>query len=206
MQLTIKRSFGHLTAFIFSLTVLSTTESFAQKHSGGGSNPKFSIGATVEAGQGKMGNGVDVPDRAMIYTGASVFFGYNIFRKLRLGVNYDYYMAGQSVDPAEVNGQNISGKGSSPGIRIDYYDGKQSFGAIYRLSDTFTLDKATLQGSTAVYKSKSGFQIQYYRQIKKRFGFVIDYTTETFDDSLTNSVKWDRVGLGIVLTNFTSSK
>ena len=60
-------------------------------------------------------------------------------------------------------------------------------------------------GAAVVYKSKGGFQVQYYRQIKKRFGFVIDYTTETFDDSLASVVKWDRIGLGIVLTNFTVS-
>ncbi len=205
MQLSNQRGLSLLTGLVFSLTVLVTSESVAQKTGGSSGGPKFSIGAMVEAGQGKMGNGVDVPDRNMIYTPVSFFMGYNI-RKLRLGLNYEYNIAGQSVDPAEVGGQNISGKGTAPGVRIDYYDGKQSFGVIYRVSDTFTLDKATVQGTTAVYKSKGGFQVQYFRQVKKRFGFVIDYTTETFDDSLTNNVKWDRIGLGVVLTNFTNTK
>lgn len=165
---------------------------------------RFTGGAMVALGQGKMGNGTDVADRAMSFTPVSLFAGYN-FKKFRLGANYEYYIGSQSEDPAAVANQNVSGKGTAMGLRFDYYDGKQSAGLIYRLSDSYTLDQPTKTGTTAVYKSKGGFQLQYYRQIKKRFGFVIDYTTETFDESLPSAVKWDRIALGIVFTNFASS-
>jgi len=76
---------------------------------------------------------------------------------------------------------------------------------VYRASTSYTLEKQTAAGVSATYKG-SGFSIQYTRQIKKRFGFVIDYTTETFNDSLASgNIKWDRIGLGIVFSNFAGS-
>ncbi len=199
MELTTKPFFKMGAVLVFILTSFAAELAFAQK---GG---RFSVGAMALIGQGKMGNGADIADRAMTHTPLAVFGGVN-FKKFRLGLNYEYYMAGQTVDPAEVGGQNLSGKGTAPGLRLEFYDGKQSFGLIYRLSDTYTLDKPTITGATAVYKSKGGFQVQYYRQIKKRFGFVFDYTTESFDESASTPVKWDRISLGVVISNFTGGK
>ncbi len=187
---------------LFFFTSMLTSFSMAQKGGGGG---RFTAGALLGVGQGQMGNGVGVPNRAMFFTNVGLFAGYNI-KKFRIGGNYEYNLAGQSDDPASVSGQNLSGKGSAVGLRLDYYDGKQSLGLIYRLSDTYNLDQPTAAGTSATYKSKGGFQIQYYRQFKKRFGFVIDYTTETFDDSLTDPVKFNRISLGVVFTNFANSK
>ena len=195
------RWISHLKILLFVFISLSFFNDSEAQTGGGG---KFSGGLIVALGQGKMGNGTDVPNRTMTYTPVSLFAGYNI-KKFRIGGHYEYNIAAQSEDPASVINQNLSGKGSALGIRLDYYDGKQSAGLIYRLSDTFNLNKPTSSGANAVYKSKGGFQIQYYRQIQKRFGFVVDYTTETFDDSLASSVKWDRIALGLVITNFNSS-
>ncbi|MBC7742194.1 MAG: hypothetical protein H7061_08355 [Bdellovibrionaceae bacterium] len=164
--------------------------------------PRFSAGVIGSVGQGPMGNGADVPTRMMLFTSASVFTGFN-YKKIRLGANYEYYRAGQTSDSSDVAGQNISGSGQTPGVRLDYYDGVQSFGVIYRLYDTYILERPTIQGLDVKYKAKSGFTVQYYRQFKKRFGFVIDFTSEEFDDSLTNKIKWNRIGLGLVFTNFT---
>ncbi len=170
--------------------------------------PRFSGGAMILLGQGQMGNGADIPDRAMMHTPIGLFGGVN-FKKFRVGVNYEYNMAGQSADPAGVNGQNLSGSGSAPGVRLEYYDGKQSAGLIYRLSHDYKLDKPTQTGLTSTYKGAGGFSLQYYRQFKKRFGFVLDYTTETFKESvpaLSQNVKWSRISVGIVFTNFAGSK
>lgn len=170
--------------------------------------PRFSGGAMVLLGQGQMGNGADVPDRAMMHTPLGLFGGVNI-KKFRVGVNYEYNMAGQTADPTSLMNQNLSGSGSAPGVRLEYYDGKQAAGLIYRLSHTYKLDKATQAGLTSTYKGAGGFTLQYYRQFKKRFGFVLDYTTETFTESVpapSQNIKWSRISVGIVFTNFTGTK
>jgi hypothetical protein len=165
-----------------------------------------SIGATLLFGTGKMGNSTDVLERSMIYTPVSLFAGFNI-RKIRLALNYEYNLVGQSDDPASYGNQNIGGKGSSIGARIGYYDGKNSFDVIYRASEKYTLDKPTLAGTVADYDGKGGFSIQFYRQLKKRVGFVIDYTSMDMKSNGANSddIKWNRIGIGLVLTNFASS-
>lgn len=167
--------------------------------------PRFSAGAMVLLGQGQMGNGADVPDRAMMHTPIGLFGGVN-FKKFRVGVNYEYNMVGQTAEPSGVMNQNLSGSGSAPGLRLEYYDGKQAAGLIYRLSHDYKLDKPTQTGLTSTYKGAGGFTLQYYRQFKKRFGFVLDYTTETFKESVpapSQNVKWSRISVGIVFTNFT---
>lgn len=198
-----KKSANFVFIILFFATLLTSTNAFSQSRGGGPS--KFSAGVMVSGGSGKMGNGVDVLDRTMFYTPIGVFLGYNL-KKFRMGLNYEYNIATQTDDPANFSSQNLTGKGSCLGVRLEYYDGKQSFGAIYRASDTFTLDKVTASGASSTYKSSSGYTIQYTRQIKKRIGIVIDYTSETFTESLTNNIKWDRIGLGLILTNYSSTK
>lgn len=172
------------------------------------SNAKIgpSIGAMVLFGTGKMGNTTDVLERSMIYTPVSLFVGFYL-KKIRLALNYEYNLVGQSDDPASYSNQNIGGKGSSIGARIGYYDGKNAFDVIYRASEKYTLDKPTLAGTVADYDGKSGYTIQFYRQIKKRVGFVIDYTSMDMKSNGANSddIKWNRIGIGLVLTNFANS-
>ena len=194
--------------FIFFLTFIISVASFAQRSGGG----KFSVGAMVLFGTGKMGNGLtDAADRDMLYTPIGLFAGFNI-KKFRLGVNYEYMMAGQTAEPGTVgdgilNGTNVSGTGTTPGVRLEYYDGKNSFGLVYRLSTEYKLDKITLANTSATYKGTGGITVQYMRQIKNKLGIVIDYTTETFNDSLTTgNVKWSRIGLGIVFSNFSGGR
>lgn len=165
-----------------------------------------SIGASVLFGMGKMGNDTDVLKRSMIHTPVSIFAGFN-WKRLRFAVNYEYNLIGQSDDPASYSNQNIGGKGSSVGPRLGYYDGKQAFEVIYRASEKFTLDKPTLAGTVAEYEGKGGYSVQYYRQLKKRVGLVLDYTSMELKSPQGNSndIKWDRVALGLVLTNFEGS-
>ena len=183
--------------FILGITFFSK-QSFAQS--------KFSGGAMILFGQGQMGNGSDVPDRTMVSTPIEIFGGIN-FKKFRLGLNYEYNMSGQSADPATISGQqNLSGKGSAIGLRLEYYDGKQSGGLVYRLSDTYALDKLTASGAASTYKG-SGITIQYTRQISKRIGFVLEYTTETFTESVpapSGAIKWNRMAVGVIFSNFSS--
>lgn len=166
-----------------------------------------SVGAMMLFGSGKMGNDSDVLSRSMIYTPIVIFGGFNI-RSFRLGINYEYNLVGQSDDPASVGNQNLGGKGSSMGLRMDYYNGKTSVGAIYRMSDKYTLDKPTLTGQTSEYEGTSGFGFQYYRQIKKKIGIVLDYSMGEMKSSAANSnnIKWDRIGVGLVFSNFPGSK
>lgn len=187
---------------LFTFLILGSHTALAQ------TVPRFSAGAMISLGQGQMGNGADVPDRAMMHTPISLFAGVNI-KKFRVGANYEYNMAGQTADPASVSDQNLSGSGSAPGLRLEYYDGKQAAGLIYRLSHDYKLDKPTQTGLTSTYKGSGGFSLQYYRQFKKRFGLVVDYTTETFTESVpapSQNVKWSRISVGIVFTNFANSR
>lgn len=164
---------------------------------------KVSVGAMLLFGTGKMGNSTDVLDRSMVYTPIALFAGYNI-KKFRLGINYEYNLAGQSEDPANLGNQNVGGKGTAMGLRFDFYDGKQSAGMVYHLSEKYTLDKPTILGTTADYEGKSGFSFQYYRRLRKKVGIVLDYTMVELKSSAGNTadIKFDRIGLGIVFTNF----
>lgn len=177
------------------LSVLLSGEVFAQS--------KVSAGAMLLFGTGKMGNSTDVLDRSMVYTPIALFAGYNI-KKFRLGINYEYNLAGQSEDPANLGNQNVGGKGTAMGLRFDFYDGKQSAGMVYHLSEKYTLDKPTILGTTADYDGKSGFSFQYYRRLRKKVGIVLDYTMVELKSSAGNTadIKFDRIGLGIVFTNF----
>lgn len=194
------------TYILFIVTLFVSQFSLAQK-GGGGSAPKFSFGLMALGGTGKMGNGLaDAPDRDMFYTPVGLFAGFNL-KKFRIGLNYEYMIAGQTTEPSTVANTNLSGTGTSPGLRLEYYDGKNAFGIVYRVSDSFTLDKVTFAGAKATYKGSGGISIQYMRQLKNKIGLVVDYTTETFSDSLsTGNVKWSRMGLGIVFSNFSGGR
>lgn len=183
--------------FIFILIFISAFSSISLGQA------KGSVGAMMLFGTGKMGNTTDVLSRSMIYTPVALFAGYNI-KKFRLGINYEYNLVGQSEDPASLGNQNIGGKGSSMGLRFDFYDGKQSAGLVYHLSEKYTLDKPTIAGNTAEYEGKMGFSLQYYRQFKNKIGFVLDYTSADMKSPTANSddIKWDRIGLGLVFSNF----
>lgn len=167
---------------------------------------KVSAGALMLFGSGTMGNSTDVLSRSMIYTPIELFAGYNI-KKFRIGFNYEYNLAGQSEDPANLGNQNVGGKGTAMGLRFDYYDGKQSAGLVYHMSEKYTLDKPTILGTTADYDGKSGFSLQYYRQLKKKVGIVLDYTIVELKSSAGNTadIKFNRIGVGIVFTNFAGS-
>ena len=193
---------------IFLLLVISFGFSASVFAAGGGGGSNFgkpTVGAMMLFGSGQMGNDVDVPNRGMLYTPIAVFAGIN-YKKLRVAINYEYNVVGQTEDPAGVLNQNIGGKGSAVGLRLEYYDGKQAFGLIYRASEKYTLDKATISGQTSEYDGTGGYGIQYYRQLKNRIGIVVDYTTGTLKSSaaVANSgdINWNRASIGLVFTNF----
>lgn len=187
---SIKRNF-----ILTLLFILVSSAAFAQS--------KVSAGAMLLFGSGKMGNSTDVLDRSMVFTPIALFAGYNI-KKFRIGINYEYNLAGQSEDPANFGNTNVGGKGTAMGLRFDFYDGKQSAGLIYHMSEKYTLDKPTILGTTADYDGKSGISLQYYRRLKKKVGIVLDYTMVELKSSAGNTadIKFNRIGVGIVFTNF----
>ena len=201
--------FSGLKGLLAFLLIISFSEITFSASSSGGSKIGPSVGAMVLFGQGKMGNDSDAPSRSMIYTPIVLFGGFNI-KQFRIGLNYEYNLAGQSDDPSGLANQNLGGKGSSVGLRLEYYNGKSAFGLIYHVSDKYTLDKATISGATSEYEGKSGIGIQYYRQIKKKLGIVLDYSMGEMKSTAaipnTNDIKYDRIGIGLVFTNFASSK
>lgn len=189
---SVKMSFIYIFLLISSITSVSIAQS------------KATVGAMMLFGTGNMGNTTDVVSRAMTYTPIALFGGYN-FNKFRLGLNYEYNLAGQTADPASVGNQNVGGKGSVMGIRFDYYDGAQSIGLVYHLSEKYTLDKPTILGTPSAYDGKMGYGFQYYRQFRNKVGIVFDYTTSDMKSATANSndINWSRISLGLVFTNFS---
>ena len=186
--------------FFFSLIIFTISP---DAHSQASGAPRFSIGLYGLAGQGKMGNGqTDAIERDMFHTVGGLYLGFN-WRRIRLGANYDYAMIGQTTEPATVGDTNLSGTSTAPGVRLEYYDGKTSVGFIYRISDEYKLDRNSFLGSESKYKGTGGFTVQISRQMKGSLGILLDYSAQEFKESLpTGNVKWSRVGLGIVISNF----
>jgi hypothetical protein len=195
----------------YLLLVVITVLGFSQSGFAASSGPsvKPSIGAMMLFGSGQMGNDETtnaIPKRDMLYTPVAVFAGFNI-KKLRIGLNYEYNIVGQTSDPSSVLNQNVGGKGSAAGLRLEYYNGKTAFGLIYRLSEKYTLDKPTIGGQTSEYEGTSGYGIQFYRQIKSKVGIVADYSMGTMKSSggISGDMNWSRASLGLVFTNFAGS-
>ena len=169
-------------------------------------NKVMSAGFSVIGAQGSMGNGLaDAPDRDMYFYPVQLFVGLRM-SKIRLSVVAEYMQGSQITLASEVADTNVTGSGISYGPRLDYYDGVQSFGVFYRMSDTYSLEKPDINASTQEYKATSGYTIQYTRRLKGRLGFVLDYTQEEFSESLdTGPVKWNRAGFGLIFSNFDTS-
>lgn len=186
--------------FLLLTGLLFTSTSWSQA---GASAPRFSIGIYALGATGKMGNGLaDAQDRDMLHTPAGLFLGFNM-KRFRLGLNYEYNMVGQTADVASVGNTNLTGTSTSPGLRLEYYDGKNAFGAVYRVSDEYKLQKQTFAGTESTYKGSGGFSVQFMRVLKGKVGLIIDYTSQEYKESLTTgNVKWSRAGIGIVISNF----
>lgn len=170
-------------------------------------NKTFTAGFALIGGQGKMGNDLaDAPSRDLFFMPIQVFMGFR-FGKFRLCAEAEYMQVSQSTDAAEVANTNTSGSGVAYGPRLDYYDGKQSFGVFYRTSDTYRLDKPDINNVNQEYKASSGYTLQYTRRLFGRLGIVLDYSQEEFTQSLTTAnIKWNRAGIGIIFSNFDMLK
>lgn len=169
---------------------------------------KHSFGGTLQYGIGKMGNGQDVPDRKMNYMSGSFFYGYSL-KRIRVGAQVESQYVSQNDNPSDYNNQNLSGIGASLGVRLDYYDGRNSFGVVYKPAHIFRLEKSTLSGEKKTYEGNSGVSIQYMRAFSSKVGFVLEYAFETFSKSIdapSDNVKWDRISLGLVISNFKKGK
>lgn len=166
-------------------------------------NNPYSAGFIVMGGQGSMGNSlVDAENRDMSHMPVQIFFGFRL-SKFRFALNAEYSKVSQSTDPLEVGNTNIAGTGLAVGPRIDYYDGVQSFGLFYRASDSYRLDRPDINNRQHEYKASNGLGLQYTRRIAGRLGVAIDYTKETFTESLdTENIKWDRISIGLIYSNF----
>lgn len=168
------------------------------------SNSKvFSAGFSVIGAKGSMGNGlVDAPDRDMYFYPAQLFIGVR-WGKIRLSAMAEYMQGSQITMSSEVNDTNVTGTGIAFGPRLDYYNGKQSFGVFYRASHSYQLEKTDINNNKQEYVAEGGYTVQYTHRIGGKFGLVLDYTQEEFTESLaTAPIKWNRAGLGIVFSNF----
>lgn len=181
--------------------------SFKGKPTAYKSNSKvMSAGFSLIGAQGTMGNGLaDAPDRDLYFYPVQLFVGARM-GPIRLSAVAEYMRGSQITLAPEVADTNVTGSGVAFGPRLDYYNGVQSFGVFYRASDTYSLEKPDINAANQKYKSTSGYTIQYTRRIKGRLGFALDYSQETFTESLdTGNVKWSRTGFGLIYSNFDQS-
>lgn len=168
------------------------------------SNSKiFSAGFSVIGAKGKMGNGLtDAPDRDMYFYPAQLFIGIRLW-KIRLSGMAEYMQGSQITMASEVGNTNVTGTGIAFGPRLDYYNGRQSLGVFYRVSDSYQLEKTDINNNKQEYTAKGGYTVQYTHHIGGKFGLVLDYTQEEFTESLSTApIKWNRAGLGIIFSNF----
>lgn len=163
----------------------------------------FSAGFSVIASKGTMGNGLtDAPDRDMYFYPAQLFIGVRL-KKIRLSAMAEYMQASQITDSSEVANTNVGGTSIAFGPRLDYYNGRQSLGVFYRVSNNYQLEKVDINNNKQEYIAKSGYTIQYTHCLGGKFGLILDYTQEEFTESLSTApVKWNRAGVGIIFSNF----
>lgn len=139
--------------------------------------------------------------RNMDFTTYQAFLGVR-FSYFRLSATGEYSYVAQKTDVEDVENTNLSGQSVAYGPKFEYYDGKESIGIFYRTNSSYKLNKPDANGEEQFYSSKTGFNIQYTRRIKSHFGIVIDYAREDYSKSLPDTVKWDRLSVGFIITNF----
>ncbi len=164
---------------------------------------RYNYGVSFLGGTGQMGNGSDdAPSRNMQYTTLQGFAGFRI-SYFRFSIAAEIMKAAQVDDATQFSNTNIGGYGIGYGPKIDFYDGRYSIGFIYKASNTYTLDKKDINGDSQKYKANNGFNFQVSRRITPRYGIIIDYARETFNDSLpTRNIYWDRISIGLIISNF----
>lgn len=163
---------------------------------------RFNAGIIGLFGQGKMGNAADsAPYRNMDFTTYQGFLGFRV-STYRFSVVGEYSYVAQKTEVAEVGYTNLKGQSYAYGPKIEYYDGRQSFGVFYRYNSNYHLYKLDLNYNEQYYSSKTGYNIQYTRRLKNKLGFVIDYAREEYGQSLPDKVTWDRLSIGFIFSNF----
>lgn len=167
--------------------------------------PRFNYGFIGLFGQGQMGNNTDAaPPRDMDFTTYQAFVGFRV-NKYRYSIVGEYSYVAQMVEAETVSNSNLAGQSYTYGPKFEYYDGKQSFGLIYRVKSAYRLNKLDANDHRQYYGAKTGFNIQYTHRVKGRLGLVIDYAREEYDRSLADKVKWERVSIGFIFSNFDKS-
>lgn len=183
--------------------MLSCSNSFARSPQF--NNPmvhRFNYGFSGLFGQGQMGNAkANSPNRNMDFTTYQAFLGFRV-SNYRFSAVGEYSYVAQKTNVEAVANTNLSGQSLSYGPKIEYYDGKESIGFIYRLNSNFRLNKLDANNNRQYYASKTGINIQYTRRLKNNLGIVIDYAREEYGRSLPDKIRWDRISIGFVISNF----
>ena len=164
---------------------------------------RYNYGISILGGEGQMGNGADdAPSRDMQYTTIQGFAGFRV-SYFRFSIATEFMKAAQVDDADEFSNTNIGGYSFGYGPKIDFYDGRYSIGFIYRAKNTYYLDKKDINGDKQPYEANSGFNFQVSRRITPKYGIIIDYAQETFNDSLpSRNIKWNRISIGLIISNF----
>lgn len=164
---------------------------------------RYNYGVSILGGEGQMGNGsTDAPTRDMHYTTLQGFVGFRI-SYFRFSLATEIMKAAQIGDASEFSDTNIGGYGLGYGPKIDFYDGRYSIGFIYKANNTYYLDKKDINGDSQTYQANSGFNFQVSRRVTSKFGIIVDYAQETFNESLpTRNIHWSRISIGFIISNF----
>lgn len=196
--------------FFFSLSVMAqqkkaNTSSFSKETKSSKSfvsSGLFYGAYGLYALNGKMGNGAEIKDRAMDFITGGLFLGF-YYDWFRIGGNFEYQQVVQKDSPSLYSNTNISGYSSNSGVRVDYYNPNTILSFIYKTSDSYKLSTKDSLGNEVTYKLKSGYSLQLIKKFSKNWGFIIDYSNQSFKNEIYSSeVKSDRTSLGLVFTNY----
>lgn len=191
--------------FIFIVGILLCSGSYARTRKpifASSSVYRYNYGFSGLFGLGEMGNDTATsPYRTIDFTTYQAFLGFRL-SNYRFSAFGEYSYGAQQKNVAEVANTNLAGQGLAYGPKFEFYDGKQSIGLIYRMNSRYKLNKRDINNNEQNYTSKVGFSVQYTHRLKNQLGIVLDYTREEYLKSLPENVKWDRLSIGLIISNF----
>lgn len=156
---------------------------------------------------GKTGNSTNTPVRNMIYTPGDIFVGYRR-KRLRIGVDFQYEVYGQTDDPASFSNQNLEGTSLSAGLEAQYFFSlRWGMGLKYTAWNKLSLDTSAANGQSFSYINGTGWTLKLIRNFAI-FSLYASITRDQFPQSdsggvaaLTSPLVSTCYGVGFIVGN-----
>lgn len=151
-----------------------------------------------------FGDGDTIPERSLSAVPVSAFGGIR-WGSMQFGLNVGYVHQSQTAEPETVGDQNASGALVTAGAEAQWIGEKWGVSLEYKALANYTFSQADSNGENIRY-SGSGYSITIMRSLRRRLGFYIDGSLDSFnktnDQVLEPNVRNVRYGLGVIISNF----